>query len=81
MAPTLMAVAVTPGALEVDPPDVVDDEAAVVVVVEVVEGEDEHPATTTAIPNATAHGTTQFPRCSPMTALSRTGPQPRIRFI
>jgi hypothetical protein len=44
--------------------------AVVEVVVADVDGEDEQPASTTAIPTASAPGKAQRPRCSPMATLS-----------
>ena len=69
MAPTLIAVAVTPGELA-EPPEVVAVDEAVVLelplVVVVVLDDDEQAAAMTATPSTTAAGHTQFPRCFPM---------------
>ena len=67
MAPTSMAVDFTPGAV---PVFCGADEVVGATDVDVVDGEDEHPATAMAIPSANAPGTTRIPRCSPMAVLS-----------
>ena len=69
MAPTLIAVAVTPGELPEPPVVAVVDDGAVLelaLVVVVVLDEDEQAAAMTATPSTTAAGHTQFPRCFPM---------------
>jgi hypothetical protein len=73
MAPTLIWVAVTPGAPDegtVPALDVGDAVLATLPVVPVVVPEEEQPATAKAIPSASAAGKTQLPRCSPMATLS-----------
>lgn len=83
MAPTLMDVAVTPGAPELVDPEVVaavdeeDEEEPVLVVVD-DELFDEHAASTAAVTTSTP-STTHLPRCSPMTTLSLAELLTRIR--
>jgi hypothetical protein len=70
MAPTVIDVAVTPGAAEPPPPDaVVDVDAAVDVVVVEAVVDDEHPAASSPTPIATAIGPNQFPRRIPINTL------------
>jgi len=83
MAPILMAVDVTPGALDDDVPAVVDEVAAVVEVVGVVDGDEEHPAAATAIPSASAPVKTRDFLCSPMAVLPPqwSGPLATISLV
>ena len=69
MTPTVIDVAVTPGAPEPPPDAVVDDVAAVVDVVVVALVDDEQPAARSPTPVASAIDASQFPRCIPINTL------------
>ncbi len=69
MTPTVIDVAVTPGAAEPPPDVVVDVVAAVVDVVVEALVDDEQPAASSPTPIASAIGASQFPRCTPINTL------------